>query len=418
MSLTATRRRLLQLGLAGGLVPALSLPFLSRPARAEGSAADRRFLFIFCQGGWDPAWAFAPLFDSGRVDMPSEAAAAEVEGIPFVDVAAAPSVRGFFEQFGDQTCVINGLEIQAVAHSACERIAMTNSATEGGDDWAAILAGNAHTAPLIPHLHVSGPAFGNRFASSIVRGGTSGQLASLLDGEALARSDLPAGGLSESALRLADARSLARAQRWASTAPAGRGAQLGEAAVAAEGALGELTDLSDMLVQGGSTALVDRLALPLAALSAGVSRTAMVSYKAWDNVFNGWDTHQDVSLQANHYEELFAALTTVLPALGSNTTVVVLSEMGRFPRINTTGGKDHWTYTSAMLIGAGVAGGQAIGAYDSELLGLPVDLASGALHSGGTSLLAGHLGATLLALGDVDPAEYVRGASPILAAIR
>lgn len=424
----ASRRRLLQLGLAGAMAPTLALPLLGGRARAEGSASDRRFLFIFCQGGWDPAWAFAPLFDTDRVDMPEAAAPAEVNGIPFVDVEAAPSVRAFFERYGDQTALINGVEIQAVAHSTCERIAMTNSAAPGGDDWAAILAAHAAVPPLIPHLHVSGPAFGNRYSSSIVRVGTSGQLATLLDRSALAASDLPIGGLSDAALRLADARSVERAQRWSATAPAGRAALLGKAALASEQSLSELVGLSPLLEQGAGVALADQLALPLQALAAGISRTAMLSYKSWQQVFNGWDTHEAIDLQANHFEELFAALITILDGSWAgeadtgaapldNLTIVVLSEMGRFPRLNLTGGKDHWTFTSALLIGAGVAGGQAIGAYDSELLSRPVDLASGALHEGGTSLLAGHLGATLLALGDVDPAEFVAGAGPIQAAI-
>jgi uncharacterized protein (DUF1501 family) len=91
--------------------------------------------------------------------------------------------------------------------------------------------------------------------------------------------------------------------------------------------------------------------------------------------------------------------------------------MGRFPTLNTTGGKDHWNFTSALLIGAGVAGGRAIGGYDDALKGRDVDLASGDVRDGATPMHSGHLGATLLALGDVDPAEFVVDASPITAAL-
>jgi hypothetical protein len=80
-------------------------------------------------------------------------------------------------------------------------------------------------------------------------------------------------------------------------------------------------------------------------------------------------------------------------------------------------GKDHWTYTSAMLIGSGVAGGQAIGDYDEYLLGEAVDLRDGGVSDSGVDLLPGHIGATLLALGDVDPGEYIEGAEVIEAAL-
>jgi uncharacterized protein (DUF1501 family) len=86
-------------------------------------------------------------------------------------------------------------------------------------------------------------------------------------------------------------------------------------------------------------------------------------------------------------------------------TVVVVSEMGRHPALNNTGGKDHWTFTSAMILGAGVRGGRVIGEMDENFQGKHVDLASGEVSDGGTGLLPGHLGATLLQMAGIDPAE-------------
>ena len=97
--------------------------------------------------------------------------------------------------------------------------------------------------------------------------------------------------------------------------------------------------------------------------------------------------------------------------------MVVLSEMGRTPFLNGSEGKDHWTFTSAMLVGAGVAGGRSIGGYDERLFGRPVDLASGELDASGTSLRSAHLGATLLALGGVESGEQLAGYPPIEAAL-
>ena len=72
----------------------------------------------------------------------------------------------------------------------------------------------------------------------------------------------------------------------------------------------------------------------------------------------------------------------------------------------------------AMLVGAGVAGGQVLGAYNGDTFaGEPISLATGEVSAHGESLVPGHLGATLMTMADIDPAEFV-SESPIEAAIR
>ena len=104
--------------------------------------------------------------------------------------------------------------------------------------------------------------------------------------------------------------------------------------------------------------------------------------------------------------------------LSEEVTVVLFSEMGRDPRINGQMGKHHWTHTSAVLVGAGVSGGQVIGEFDQDVTSSPIDLISGGVDAAGTDLGPGNIGATLLALGDVDPGVYLGESEPILAAIR
>ena len=64
----------------------------------------------------------------------------------------------------------------------------------------------------------------------------------------------------------------------------------------------------------------------------------------------------------------------------------VFSEMGRFPRLNFRDGRDHWTFTSLFMMGAGIEGGQTIGGYDEYCLGQPTDLLSGQIQENGTLL--------------------------------
>lgn len=75
--------------------------------------------------------------------------------------------------------------------------------------------------------------------------------------------------------------------------------------------------------------------------------------------------------------------------------------------MNLAFGKDHWTWTSALLAGAGVAGGRTIGGWTEGLIGEPLDLASGEVYAGGTTIKPGHLGATILTMAGLDPAEFM-----------
>jgi len=85
--------------------------------------------------------------------------------------------------------------------------------------------------------------------------------------------------------------------------------------------------------------------------------------------------------------------------------VMVLSEMGRTPKLNVMNGKDHWPYTSMMLVGAGINGGQLWGKTDSSFIGQPVDPITGELSSTGSRLLTGAIHAGFLQSIGIDPSE-------------
>jgi hypothetical protein len=97
----------------------------------------------------------------------------------------------------------------------------------------------------------------------------------------------------------------------------------------------------------------------------------------WDRVqidYDAWDTHTDnfSILKTNklpHFDQTFTALLGDLDRTGllGETLVVVMSEMGRTPRVNARGGRDHWTHCySVVFAGAGVRGGTVYGASDAQ----------------------------------------------------
>ncbi len=97
----------------------------------------------------------------------------------------------------------------------------------------------------------------------------------------------------------------------------------------------------------------------------------------------GWDNHLDLATYANRHpgdprsashalvpglDKALTALVSDLSARGmlDETLVLVMTDFGRTPKINSTGGRDHWPNCfSVAMVGGGVRGGQVIGESDA-----------------------------------------------------
>jgi hypothetical protein len=102
---------------------------------------------------------------------------------------------------------------------------------------------------------------------------------------------------------------------------------------------------------------------------------------SWDNYSQrfgvskaAWDTHERnfpmlrETLLPN-FDWTYSALIEDLEARGllDETLVVTMGEMGRTPKLNPKGGRDHWTFCySVLLAGAGIRGGTVYGASDDQ----------------------------------------------------
>jgi hypothetical protein len=87
----------------------------------------------------------------------------------------------------------------------------------------------------------------------------------------------------------------------------------------------------------------------------------------------GWDHHskifENLERRLPDFDRGFSALLTDLDARGllSETLVLAFGEFGRTPKINKDAGRDHWGPAASLLFaGAGVRGGQVIGATDKQ----------------------------------------------------
>ena len=122
---------------------------------------------------------------------------------------------------------------------------------------------------------------------------------------------------------------------------------------------------------GNSTVIARRL------VESGVRFVNVTWDLFWDRIkidYDAWDTHtknfpilRDNKLP--NLDQTYSALMEDLDARGllDETLVVLMSEMGRTPRVNGAGGRDHWTFCySVLFAGAGIRGGTIYGASDAQ----------------------------------------------------
>ena len=88
---------------------------------------------------------------------------------------------------------------------------------------------------------------------------------------------------------------------------------------------------------------------------------------------NSWDTHADnfnwLRGALPSLDLTYSALLDDLDSRGllAETLVVVMSDMGRTPQVNSSAGRDHWSYAySVLFAGAGIHGGTVYGASDAH----------------------------------------------------
>lgn len=381
-------------------------------------ATDRRFLFVFATGGWDVTKVFATEFSNPLVDMEATAQPGQVGNLSFVDHADRPAVRRFFERYKDRCLLVNGIQVPSVAHESCRRLMMTGLSGDGNSDWPALVAAaNSDRFPL-PHLVLDGPAFPGALGQYVTRTGSGGQLGALLDGSILEGLDTP--------VRLADYRAEALMDTYVGkrvaaerlNADASWDGALQPFELALERARGMKARKDDVDWSAGSFG--DQAALARSVLSQGLSQCVTLEYRE-----SSWDTHTDNEEdQSENFQGLFLALESLLDGLSvtqgtegsllDETVVVVLSEMGRTPALNSADGRDHWPYTSAMILGPGVTGNRTVGGYNNYFYGLELDFDTCEVDPDGQVLTSANFGGALLALAGLDPVELLPGYAPAL----
>jgi hypothetical protein len=400
-------------GLALG---AAALPLAPRAGRAAGPA--KKLIVVLASGGWDPTYALDPKPGSTLVDAP-DGTIETFAGIPVLTDPGRPSVAGFFRRFAERSLVLNGLQVRSFVHADCMKRVLTGTASDQNPDFGALAADALGRDLPVPYLVLGTSAMSGPLASITGRAGTTNQLSSLLTPSAEDPFIVPAklepatgeDAALERYLKAATAREQAlrgqhggNRRELAAFAKSLDRAGLLRRFASERGGFGARGYTPDLMVQ------VD---VALSALGGDLCQVAMLE-------LSNWDTHDDNARQAIQHEDLYAALIHLVEGLDQSgladrTSVVVLSEMGRTPKLNAARGKDHWPVTSCLVFGAGVRGGRVIGATDAEQNAENADLTTGEASATGSQIQGGNLAAGILELVGIDPAGHFPGITPLRA---
>ena len=397
-----TRRQLLASAAAVGASSLLT-------GRALAAAPPRNLIVVLAFGGWDAMRLSDPKPGVAGLQQPA-GQIGWYGALPVWLPRQAWAVPDFFAAHGDKVCVINGINARSIAHVDCLRRMLTGSTDPAAPDLAAIVAHELGQASPIPYLLLGERGLPGHLGHLAGRIGLTGQLTSLT---------VPADArppLDRSSREHDDALEAYLARRAAAAAPEvvrDRDA-LDEYTQARHRAqLARASELGQGTMAHGS--FRDELQCAVDALDTGFSRSVLVDTRI------DWDHHRDVDRQDEAFDTLFTELDRLVGQLEARpgqadgatlfdeTAVVVLSEMGRTPRYNGASGRDHWPYTSMMVMGGGIAGGRVLGGTDERLIGVPVDLATGAPDPRGDRLSAAAVIAGLLDLLGVDPEPWLPG---------
>lgn len=415
------RRDLLRAGVA--LTAAAAIPSSARNFTRTASAAPapRNLLVVFNYGGWDTTYALDAKARGGKIDV-GDGEITRIGEIPILAHANRPSVTEFFRTYGSMTSVVNGIQVRSIAHSECIKRMLTGTPSTDSADVAATAAFELGRELPVPYLVLGPIAITGAYGSIAGRTGSVNQLRSLVvpGGEypparnAMSRADI-APTASEEDLVRAYLKAGADRQRAVRGQGAANGKQLDDfvRSLDREGLLRRFVKDNDGF---GDFAYTPDLAvqsdIAVRAIERGLSQSVMLG-----GGFQ-WDTHNDNTDQVALHESLFAGLIALGKSLEAKklldkTTVLVISEMGRTPKLNVSRGKDHWPVTSALVFGAGVAGNRVVGATDDSLGALSVDLKSGRPADGGKQIQTANLAAAVLRIVGVDPSRHHPSVEPL-----
>ncbi|MFK7931096.1 MAG: DUF1501 domain-containing protein [Myxococcota bacterium] len=409
------RQFLTVLGAAGAVGTTSFLPTI---ANANGVA--KQLIIVFASGGWDTTYLFDAKPASPLVDTPHGDWRAFGNGAVWLS-DRRPGVTQFFDAYGSVTSVVNSINVPSVAHASCTHRMLTGSRDASRPDVAAIIGHEFGQDTPMPYLDIGGNARPGVLGADMGYMGANNQLRGLLvERQAPTppdRADWHRYFATDEEFDRVEAYVQARSARGSERGALGENARRFESFQSGLRRSHQLREYESFFANiGRGRAFEDQARVGVEALQAGVSRTLFLSLNA------DFDTHTNNAEQNELYDSTFTSLTALLDELASTpgrtapnmldeTIVLLASEMGRTPTLNSQEGKDHWPITSCLVMGAGIRGNRVLGGTDEGLGALYTDLNTGeVVDTGGVIIQPEHIHSALLELIGIDPEPWFPGA--------
>ena len=414
----AARRKFLLSTLgATGTMALSNLLTTARASNANPTVTDQHFVFAHFLGGWDAILTVDPkdpeIYDDNELTVAEFGVETGYGSLGFTDdpriftdvdgLIFGPYI-GDLADFAARISVVRGMTITSVAHGSATIHLNTGKTPAGtgarGSSIATILASILGENQMMPNL-VSGVGTYNLDRPSWASGLRASNIRDL--------KDLLGPGIS----------ALEREEKYALDEFFDR--ELQRTNTPRRRSIFQSRDVSRMLIEEDVASefdvenealapLIERMdngaaLMAYQALTKGYSRC--VSFQAmpfsdahagnyWRNLHR-WHLLNGFNSIAKLASELDA---TPYPTGGTwldHTTIVCSSEFNRTPFLNATGGRDHGTTNSALLLGGGIAGGKVIGeTHQKSMVAQPIDLATGMVDENGSTVSHENIAVTLI----------------------
>ncbi len=378
------RRDFLQKAAMMGLA-VFSAPLVGRTARAQSANntpyAGPFWIFINANGGWDPTDLCDP---KGRAN---ETVRDPVNNYLTGDIVTngaisfAPHVGHgeFLNKHASRMMVIRGIDLSTNGHGEGLRHSFSGRLPEGNPSLASLIA--ATYAPQLPTSFLTAGGFDTtNGVVGATRIGNPGVLQSIAFPNQVNPSENPQMG--QQTKRnfhdevVAERIERYRQQRWASLKNNQRlphiQTSMNEMYTAGldQGTLKQVSELIPTPLSRDR--FESQIQIALAAYKAGASISMSMG-------FGGFDTHGNHDAQ--HIPQMQQLLAKVdflwneaeRLQIADKVVVMLSSEMGRTPKYNAGNGKDHWSITSAVMMGAGIPGGRVIGGTNENVAAMKID---------------------------------------------
>jgi hypothetical protein len=331
-----------------------------------GYSAPTRLLVINVEGGWDPTMVFDYKGDQSSISTDG-GAVTSVGNFKWVSKSSRPSVDTFMSTYANQLTIVNGIYTKGIGTSdTLAQMTVTKQRTsEVYTDYLTWYAAQAFPTLNISHLLIDAPS-------------VPGDLQALSY-----QIELPS------------------VKRWQSENTMIPSSLVAFNTWSFENSISKYSGNNFDSLKLSSLFLNQKRALTLRGVFSGIYDTSLSDFKNRANIAlvsfknnlsgvstirygseNAFDTrHPSTSHfieQNTLYEALFSDLGWLITelknnGLGDNTIVVIRSNLGKNPILNSDGGKNPWPYTSLLIWSPLWKGGRVVGKTDANLMGLPID---------------------------------------------